>query len=344
MPKYAYHDLWDHQFEQIVVELCQVLLGTGVKSFSKGPDGGRDARFEGTARLHPSDVAPWKGHVVVQAKHTSGLNATYSDVKFFSKKNAKSTLAAEIPKIRKLKERGKLDHYMLFSNRKLSAAADEHITDHISGECNLPTASVSIFGVESIESILNRHPEVASRMNLNPFDRPLIFTSDEIARIIEAMAYQAEELDPLPHDPVDRLDIQNKNRLNNVDAEYFDYAKDHYLADSWQIQQFLQHPQNARLADDYRIAIDDIQLKLASSGYRGPFSEVMNYLFDYYTDREVVLGSNKPLMRSIIFHMYWFCDIGRSENANAIEAQSPGPNGDRTSYAAAGTPPLQADR
>lgn len=73
--KYAYEDLSDDQFERLIVILCQRLLGIAVQGFSKGPDGGRDAKFVGTAELFPSTTAPWKGTVIIQAKHTNGYIA-----------------------------------------------------------------------------------------------------------------------------------------------------------------------------------------------------------------------------------------------------------------------------
>ena len=39
------------------------LLGVSVQGFAKGPDGGRDAKFVGTAELHSSKAAPWVGTI-----------------------------------------------------------------------------------------------------------------------------------------------------------------------------------------------------------------------------------------------------------------------------------------
>ena len=72
--KYAYEDLGPEQFETLIVLLCQRLLGISVQGFAKGPDGGRDAKFVGTAELHPSKVDPWSGTTIIQAKHTNGHN------------------------------------------------------------------------------------------------------------------------------------------------------------------------------------------------------------------------------------------------------------------------------
>jgi hypothetical protein len=49
--KFAYEDLSSGQFETLIVLLCQRLLGISVQGFATGPDGGRDARFHGTAEL-----------------------------------------------------------------------------------------------------------------------------------------------------------------------------------------------------------------------------------------------------------------------------------------------------
>ena len=82
--KYAYEDLSDGQFENLIVFLCQRLLGISVQGFAKGPDGGRDAKFVGTAELHPSKAAPWVGTTIIQAKHTNGYNRNFSESDFFS--------------------------------------------------------------------------------------------------------------------------------------------------------------------------------------------------------------------------------------------------------------------
>lgn len=82
--KYAYEELSPEQFETLVVLLCQRLLGISVQAFAKGPDGGRDAKFVGTAELFPSSAKPWMGTTIIQAKHTNGYNRNFSEPDFFS--------------------------------------------------------------------------------------------------------------------------------------------------------------------------------------------------------------------------------------------------------------------
>jgi hypothetical protein len=102
--KYAYEDLGSDQFEKLIVLLCQRLLGISVQGFAKGPDGGRDAKFVGTAELHPSKAAPWSGTTIIQAKHTNGYNRNFSETDFFSLTSVSTVLGKEIPRIKKLRD------------------------------------------------------------------------------------------------------------------------------------------------------------------------------------------------------------------------------------------------
>lgn len=55
-------------------------------------DGGREAKFVGTAELHPSKAAPWVGTTIIQAKHTNGYNRNFSVSDFFSTTATKITV------------------------------------------------------------------------------------------------------------------------------------------------------------------------------------------------------------------------------------------------------------
>src|SRR5258707_13646565 len=109
--KFAYEDLSEDQFEKLIVLLCQRLLGISVKGFSKGRDGGRDAKFVGTAELHPSKAAPWVGTTIIQAKHTNGYNRNFSETDFYSSTGTTTVLGKEIPRVKKLRVNKQLDHY-----------------------------------------------------------------------------------------------------------------------------------------------------------------------------------------------------------------------------------------
>jgi len=54
-------------FEQLVQALATAVLGPGLTVFGDGPDGGREATFDGPVPF-PNAAAPWDGYGVVQAK------------------------------------------------------------------------------------------------------------------------------------------------------------------------------------------------------------------------------------------------------------------------------------
>jgi hypothetical protein len=172
--KFAYEDLGDDEFETLIVLLCQRLLGASVQGFAKGPDGGRDAKFVGTAELHPSKAAPWVGTTIVQAKHTNGYNRNFSESDFFSTTAVNTVLGKEIPRIKRLCEAKQLDHYMLFANRRLAGNAETEIRDYIASQCGIPALSIYLCGLEQLEIWLKRFPDVAREADLDPVDSPLI--------------------------------------------------------------------------------------------------------------------------------------------------------------------------
>lgn len=311
--KYAYEDMSPTQFEDVAISLCHDLLGAGVQGFAEGPDGGRDAKFVGTANEYPSSAAPWVGTVIVQAKHTNGLNQKFTDSDFYSKTAAKAgstVLGKEIPRIKRLAGAGKLDHYMLFSNRRLSGEGESEIRQRLSLECGIPEASICLVGVEQIERWFKAYPSAADRASISPKDSPLIVGPDDLADVVEALASQMTQID-LDVAPVDRVAYADKNRRNGMTAEYAKVLRRNYLRDSRQIQAFLADPINVAVLGRYLAAAEEFQLKIVAerSNFRS-FDQLMNYLWDLLFGRDSTLRSNPHLTRAVVFYMYWNCDIG----------------------------------
>jgi hypothetical protein len=309
--KFAYEDLSPEQFEQVAIAICHFLLGAGVQGFAKGPDGGRDAKFVGTAELHPSKAEPWKGTVIIQAKHTNGVNKTFSDADFFSAKNEKTVLGEELPRIKALRSNKSLDHYMLFSNRRLTGNAETTLRRHICKECNLPEPSVSLCGIEQLEMWLKRFREAVTMAEIDPLDAPLLVSPDDLAEVVEHLAEHLKK-DPLAlSPPTDRVPFDRKNAANKMSAAYAATLRRNYLKETPQIKAFLAAPENAELLARYESAIEEFQLKIVAKrkDYQS-FDDVMNYLFDFLFGRDPILRVNKKLTRAVLFYMYWNCDIG----------------------------------
>lgn len=325
--KFAYEDLGDDQFEVLIVLLCQRLLGIAVQGFAKGPDGGRDAKFIGTAELHPSKAAPWVGTVIVQAKHTNGYNRSFSELDFYSTSSNNTVIGKEVPRIKKLREAKQLDHYMLFANRRLTGNSETEIRDHIAAQCGVPTASIYLCGLEQLELWLKRFPEVAQEAKLDAVDSPLIVSPDDLAEVVQALARQKDGLTALLDDPPTvRVTYEQKNALNNMTAEYAKAQRRKYLKETAQIRTFLAAPENIELLRMYESVVDEFQLKIIAKrkDYQ-TFDEVMEYLVDLLFNRDPVLRqhAHKRLTRAILFYMYWNCDIGELEDAATDQALAP---------------------
>jgi hypothetical protein len=319
--KYAYEDLNDEQFEKLIVLLCCELLGFGVQGFAKGPDGGRDAKFVGTANLFPSKSAPWSGTAIVQAKHTNGYNRSFSELDFFNATSQSTIIGKEIPRIKNLRANKQLDHYMLFANRRLAGNAESTIRSHLAVQCGIPEASIYLCGLEQLELWLKSFPGVAIKANLDPVDSPLIVSPDDLSVVVQALARQVDNLSNLIDDePTERVTFAKKNVLNNMSAEYAKAQRRKYLKHASQIQIFLAAPENKELLEMYESVADEFQLKIIAKrkNYQ-TFDEVMEYLVDLLFNRDAVLRQNtyKKLTRAVLFYMYWHCDIGEVHDAEA---------------------------
>lgn len=315
--KYAYEDLGDDQFEELVVLLCRRLLGMSTQGFATGPDGGRDAKFVGTAQLIPSTTAPWKGTVIVQAKHTNGYNRSFSEGDFFNTNSENTVVGKEVVRIKRLREAKQLDHYMVFANRRLTGGAESAIRTHIAKTCGLPEESILLCGLEQIEGWLKDFPDIPGKAKLDPLDSPLIVSPDDLSEIVEALACEidtaakARSTPPSPRTPYEK-----KNEINNMSAEYAKAQRKQYLKDTAQIEAFLSAPENDDLLRKYESVVEEFQLKIIAKreDYQS-FDDVMNYLIDLLLARDPILRANKRLTRVMLFYMYWICDIGKGDDA-----------------------------
>ena len=78
MPDYDLYRLSSRSFEHLIQSLAIRLLGPGIVAFGDGPDGGREATFEGKVPF-PNPVNSWDGYGVVQAKFRQRLGDTKQD-------------------------------------------------------------------------------------------------------------------------------------------------------------------------------------------------------------------------------------------------------------------------
>ena len=136
--RYPLYDLNCDDFESLVILICTHILGAAIIPFSKGKDGGKDGKFIGQANKIPSESSPWKGKIIIQAKHTTKINASCSEASF------NNIIKNEvITAINSLKSNDEIDFYILFTNRSLSGVQDSVIAKMIHDETGIPTILVA---------------------------------------------------------------------------------------------------------------------------------------------------------------------------------------------------------
>lgn len=315
---YPYEDLDDSQFERLVVQCMRMLFGDGVQSFATGPDGGRDARFHGTAASFPSTAEPWTQITIGQAKHTNATNAHFSD-NDFSGTAESSVLSEEIPRIWKLVLAGEIDNYILFSNRRLGGVTAPVIINRLAKETGLDKSRIFLAGIEYIDDLIHIYPDILRRARIDPIDGPLLVSSYDLAEVILAISKGLEALLPPDDTPVvDRVSYDEKNRVNVMTPEFAKTLSDRYLHETHKIDRFLANPANAAILRHYEGAVEEFQLKIVAKrrNYQ-TFDDLFNYLVDLLFKRDGILSRSRRLTRAMVFYMYWHCDIGDTPDAAA---------------------------
>lgn len=316
--KLDYHDLSEDQFEQLAIAICTYLFGLGVQGFSKGPDGGKDARFHGRAERFPSTAAPWDGHVIIQAKHTDLINRKFSEPDF-SGEVPSSVISEELPRIQRLRKAGELDYYLLCSNRRLAGVAEEKIRKRLAEAAGIGKDAVFLCGEEKLDELLNIEPDILRWARINPFDAPPLIDPSDLARVIRALATERSRFpdawDGVTPPPEQRISLAEKNLINGLSAEYAKLVH-RYIKDFEPIRAFLATPENGPLIRLYEDTAADMQSAiLAHRNDRHAFDQVLDRLFRLLIERDYDLQKNKHLTRTVLYYMYWNCDIGSDTDA-----------------------------
>lgn len=311
---FDYCDMTESQFERLVVQAGKLLLGKAVQGFKSGRDGGRDARFEGVANAFPSAADPWSGITIIQAKHTEKLG--YFSDPAFSGSTDFSVLTEELKRVTRLRSRGELDNYILYSNRHVTGAIVDPIKKRITREAGIPGAQIHLCGIDDLEDAMAQEPRLLELARYNPMATPMRFSSRELAEVVEALASSLNTPDtPIGNGKLTRTRLVDKNRLNGVRKAYTDRLWRTYAEMIPQIQNFLEDPQNRAIRELYKESAIEFDLKIiANRDTVTSFEKAVEYLTDQLSSQNPALSRKKRLTRAMVFYMYWDCDIGIVED------------------------------
>jgi len=311
MPRFPIHQLHDTEFENLVTLICHHILGAGVTSFAPGPDGGKDAKFEGTAVSFPSTADPASGKFIIQAKHTSNPVASCSDYDFETKIVGKE----EIPKIKRQFDEGRLTHYLIFTNRRKTGGAEDRIPDRIKTETGVQ--HVWLRGLEDIERDLLHYPDIVKLSGLGKLRSSIQFVPDDIRDVIVAFHKHrgviATAFDS-QYDFRDYPGLPRKNEINGLTDTYFN---EYILADSEprfpEIRRFLQNPRNWEFAEQYHATANELKGQIITHREQFiTFDEALEHVYQLMHERSPELQSapRRILTKVFIHYMYVNCDIG----------------------------------
>ncbi len=316
MISYDFNHISEDDFERLVIDICNNLLGIGVHSFAKGPDGGKDGFFEGTAQSYPSTNAPWSGKFIIQAKHTTATGASCTDNAFFS--NQTSVINHEIERLVQMRaEKGQsFDCYLLFTNRKLSGGAHTALRRHL--QKGLDIQNADICGLEDMIRYVEKNPELTRKYNIIRYILPDQFYESDIRDIIVLFSNNTSWTDIKPikdATPFEFADKERKNALNNIDETYFNDIKNHSLKFFVTIEDFLQDPRNTKFLVKYLNTTSDLRGYIQKHSDKYSFKEILETIIDTITgaDTSAEIFRARALVRVFVHYMYWNCDIGRKE-------------------------------
>ncbi|SHN69630.1 NACHT domain-containing protein [Bradyrhizobium erythrophlei] len=168
-------------FERLVQALSVRILGPGVVVFGAGPDGAREATFEGTVPF-PSSEDRWNGYIVVQAKCREAMKGDARDATWLT-----AQLKQEFQKFITRKNLRRPEYYIIATNVTLSPepkgggkAKVEKLIDQY--KTRLGIKDVAILSADELRAHLENAPEV--RRSYTAWLTP----SDVLAGLIDQIA------------------------------------------------------------------------------------------------------------------------------------------------------------
>ena len=149
-------------FEQFARALSLIIFGPGVTVFGDGPDGGREAIFNGSVPFPHPPTEHWSGYGVIQAKCKAKTDGTEKDQKW-----ALDLLRKELDLfVSSEKRRPKPEYYVYVTNVDLSAAgkgwdaADALVRSYYD---KLPLKGHAVWGASQLSGYVDRFEEIRKR-------------------------------------------------------------------------------------------------------------------------------------------------------------------------------------
>lgn len=283
-------------------------MGIGITSFAAGKDGGKDAKFDGTASAFPSTADPASGKFIVQAKHTTSPVASCSDYDFET-----TIIDKEIPKIRRMFEVGSLTHYLIFTNRRKTGGAEDRISERIKAATGVQ--DVWLRGLEDIERELLLNPRISKAVGLDKLRSPIQFVPEDMRDVILALHSHRQSVSTAfdsEHDFRDYPGLSAKNETNGLTPAYDAYIKEDSMPYFGDIERFLKNPRNEALKEQYHTVANELKGQLIAHRDRfTTFDDALETVYNLIHERCPEVKTTRRLVKVVIHYMYVNCEIGQ---------------------------------
>lgn len=160
MTDYDLSGLSNRSFEQLIQALALKVIGPSVVVYGDGPDGGREATFDGTFP-YPSEDDQWDGYGVVQAKFLQRSSNSTRDGQW-----AVAQLKAELDKyLDPDNNRRKPDYFIFATNVVLTPVKGKGSKDKVEAvleefKRRLPLRGYAVWDYDQIRAFLDNYEEI----------------------------------------------------------------------------------------------------------------------------------------------------------------------------------------
>lgn len=185
MADYDLFKLNSREFEHLTQSLAERVLGPGVNPFGDGPDGGREATFDGKVPF-PNESHPWDGYGVLQAKFLQRSKGTKNDGDWVI-----AQLESELNEYYKPDTKRTIPEYFIFvTNVVLTPVADTGSKDKVLTRLrefrdHYGLKGYALWDYDKIRSLLDNNEDV--RRAYIPF----VTSGDVLALVMEMMPTKA---------------------------------------------------------------------------------------------------------------------------------------------------------
>jgi hypothetical protein len=160
MSDYDLSGLSTRSFEKLIQSIAGKVLGPGTVTYGDGPDGGREATFEGRMD-YPSQADPWEGYCVIQAKFLQRPKNPSADGRWALKELTGELRIFADPK----KRRRRPDYYIFATNVILTPVQSRGWKDKAAAlfekyQPKVPLRSWAIWDFDEIGKFLDNFADI----------------------------------------------------------------------------------------------------------------------------------------------------------------------------------------